>query len=383
MSNTAAMSVLIRKFPIQEAVDWQKYLAEQSKAEQSSPFPSFVKWLEKAGASWELLAASGTGVRNKSGNSQVHHAFYGEGEEADQSQDKRSCFKCGQSGHLKRDCPGKDSKSSPVSKSSSNVNRKPREKPKHRKFHCAYHKDTPNRFCVSWSCPSLKYTPFSDRIKLLKENKDCEICCGDCPKSNCLAKTKRICGGGKDNRGCGVSHIGHELWCSNAKVCFTVSSSEVVMRSSDATPEGVLLQIMKIPSLDQSSPYETILWDTACSGLFVRNEHAFNMKFPFKERRLRVCTLGGDIKEIDGKIFECQIRDIKGNVHKFSAHGLDEVTDSLSTDIEEALLRKLFPNVVGISKICGARQVDYLIGLSKASWQHQSNEWRGFLDLAK
>ena len=78
MSNTAAMGVLIRKFPIMEAVEWQKFFSRQNKAEQSKPFPSFIMWLNEAGASWELLAASGTGMKGKSGAVQVHHTFYGE-----------------------------------------------------------------------------------------------------------------------------------------------------------------------------------------------------------------------------------------------------------------------------------------------------------------
>ena len=96
MSNTAALGVLVRKFPIQEAVKWQEYLAEQDKVTQSKPFPAFMIWLEKAGASWELLAASGTGTKNKAGNTQAHHTFFSDGDKAD-SQGK--CFKCGESGH--------------------------------------------------------------------------------------------------------------------------------------------------------------------------------------------------------------------------------------------------------------------------------------------
>ena len=57
LSNTAALGVLIRKLPIQEAVDWQKYLAKKDKSAQAKPFPSFLEWLEEAGAYWELLAA--------------------------------------------------------------------------------------------------------------------------------------------------------------------------------------------------------------------------------------------------------------------------------------------------------------------------------------
>ena len=80
MSNTAALGVLVRKLPIQEAVKWQEFLSEKPKAEQAKPFPFFIEWLGKAGASWELLSAAGTGVESKGGNSQVHHSFFGEEE---------------------------------------------------------------------------------------------------------------------------------------------------------------------------------------------------------------------------------------------------------------------------------------------------------------
>ena len=147
------------------------------------------------------------------------------------SRDKDAvCYKCGKSGHLKKDCSKKDSKGN--NKQERTTTRKPRPPPKHRKHHCAYHKAATDRFCTTWSCPSVKYTQYNDRIKLLKENGDCQICCGDCPSGNCQAKTKRICGGGKDGRGCGLNHVGHELWCANAKVCFAVSG-ETVMRASD------------------------------------------------------------------------------------------------------------------------------------------------------
>ena len=368
ISNTATMGVLIRKLPIQEAVEYQKYLSEQSIADQSRPFPHFIKWLEKAGASWELLAASGTGVKGKSGGVQVHHSFYG-AEEDGSVKTKRACYKCGEEGHLKKDCTRKDSKVNGGGKGSrSSSVRKPRDPPKHRKHHCAFHRDATDRYCVTWSCPSIKYTPYSERIKLLKANGDCETCCGDCPKNDCLAKVKRVCGGGKDGRGCGTNHIGHELWCSNAKLCFAITE-ETVMRATNENKDGVLLQLMKIPSVDGSAPFETVLWDTACSGQFVREKHAKEKGFQSKKQHLRVVTLGGVVKEIDSIIYDCKIKDLQGNVHEFFAHGLEQITGSLNTALGEKLMRQLFPNLVGGYKMCGAEHVDYLIGLGKASWQ--------------
>ena len=65
MSTTTALPVLVRKFPIQEVVKWKEYLATQDAEALVRPFPSFMKWLEEAGTSTELLTAANTGVRSK------------------------------------------------------------------------------------------------------------------------------------------------------------------------------------------------------------------------------------------------------------------------------------------------------------------------------
>ena len=60
---------------------------------------------------------------------------------------------------------------------------------------------------------------------------------------------------------------------------------------------------------------------------------------------------------------------LHGNEYQFTAHGLEEITGPMNSVLGDDVLRKLFPTVVGASKLCGASRVDYLIGLSKASWQ--------------
>ena len=370
MSNTASMNALLAKFPIQENVKWQEYLAEKDPSIQAKPFDEFIKWLEKVGASWELLASAGTGARPrdpKPGAPGHHRTYFGEVKEGEE----KGCYRCGEVGHFKRDCPKKNDPrgAGKVTGGGGGGGRdKPaRNPPRNKKFHCAYHKGQPDKFCSTWSCPSLKYLKYEDRIKYLKENGDCEKCCGDCPRGNCQARTERTCGGNKEGRGCNKGHTGHELFCREAKLCLLVQT--VMNTTGIPEEEGVLLQVMKIPSLDGSQSHETVLWDPASTSCFVRNGHARKMNFPSKEKRLRVCTLGGETKEIDGIVFMCKVKDLSGKEYEFPAYGLDEVTGTLGKQLGKEQMIKLFPTVQGGYKMCGATKVDYLIGMSKASWQ--------------
>ena len=61
------------------------------------------------------------------------------------------------------------------------------------------------------------------------------------------------------------------------KLCFSVHI-ESVLRSIKEEDDGVLLQVMRILSLDGRTECKTVLWDTACSGIFVQKEHAEKMK---------------------------------------------------------------------------------------------------------
>ena len=69
----------------------------------------------------------------------------------------------------------------------------------------------------------------------------------------------------------------------------------------------MLLQVMKIPSIVGSKSHDTALWDSASTGILVRNAHAIEMGFPCQKKRLRVIVLGGDVKEIDCLLYQCRV----------------------------------------------------------------------------
>ena len=84
---------------------------------------------------------------------------------------------------------------------------------------------------------------------------------------------------------------------------------------------------------------------------------------------MRVLTIGGDVKTIDGIIYRSQISNQDGNVQEFVAHRLDKVTGTLQNPLSEQQLRKMFPGNPAVHKLVGTQRVDYLLGLSNPSWQ--------------
>ena len=108
--------------------------------------------------------------------------------------------------------------------------------------------------------------------------------------------------------------MGHEFFCKEVGESASSMQVETALRS-DVDKDEVLLQVMKIPQLDRDSGCKSVLWDTSCSSIFMTTEHAEVMNFPCQERKLCVRTLGGEEKEIKGKVYDCQIRDLKGKVY--------------------------------------------------------------------
>ena len=56
VSNQHSMELILKKFPIQENLEWKKHLAKTSSDTGEKHFPEFMVWLEEVGHSWEMMA---------------------------------------------------------------------------------------------------------------------------------------------------------------------------------------------------------------------------------------------------------------------------------------------------------------------------------------
>ena len=65
--------------------------------------------------------------------------------------------------------------------------------------------------------------------------------------------------------------------------------------SFDAGKDNVLLQVMKIFWSDGERCFESIMWDTACSRIFVRMEHAERLIFHGQSPRLSCASSANSI----------------------------------------------------------------------------------------
>ena len=66
LSNVDTMHQLISKLPWVEVEKWSKFLDGQGEKPKAQPFETFLKLLEKAGGSWEIIVTSGVGQKEKS-----------------------------------------------------------------------------------------------------------------------------------------------------------------------------------------------------------------------------------------------------------------------------------------------------------------------------
>ena len=352
MSNSSTMSSIICKFPRNIAERWHDFLASQKDEEKVKPFPLLIKWLTSRKEPWENMAAI---------NAEKLKARSNYVQDGSRNAPK-ACYKCGDIGHVMKECPEQAPKNEPPKK----VVRKPRQAPTVKKYWCALHKDDPSRRCFSDSCQELRKLEVPKRIQLLKENKDCFHCVGDHLGADCTKK-ERLCGGGRSDRGCTRNHAVHELFCADARV-FAVAIQHTHSTSAGDKQEGVVLLIMQVRTVWGSKA--SVFWDYGSDANFVRDEYAVSCGFKGKQANLCVTTLGGEVKDyIEVTIYTCFMIDVNGEAEEFQAYGMSSITSSV-TRINLETIKRLFPHLSDkfIGTLMRGNVVDILIGMMHPSW---------------
>ena len=356
MSNTSAMSMILRKFPRLVGEKWSEHLIGQADDVKLKPFDQFITWLTTQRNIWEQMAA--TESLDDDEVNPFSQSFFGNSGVVN-----KKCYGCNKVGHVKSNCPEKKD----------NKNRQPRGAPKVKKHWCALHLGDPNRKCFSTNCQELRRLDANTRVKLLKDNGDCMHCChdhktADCPKSN------RKCGGGKSNLGCSKDHKIHELFCVDAKV-FVVAIQQAHTIDGADKVAGVVLMIMTVRTLRRGID-AFVFWDGGCTSNFIREKFAELLGFKGVEKTLSVTTLGGVVTEYRRVIeYTCYLKDENGDVCSFQAFGMESVTGAV-TKIEFYKLKRLFPHLADkfLHSLCRGDRVDILIGVSHLSWHPQRAE---------
>ena len=101
LSNTSHVNGLISKLPYQAKDRYMTYFMNNDEDERNNPLPIFMTWIEKEKAKWEVQEISSQSV------SRGATAMFVQGASEPDSGVRGfrgDCFKCGKSGHMKRDC---------------------------------------------------------------------------------------------------------------------------------------------------------------------------------------------------------------------------------------------------------------------------------------
>ena len=354
LSNTSAMYSIVRKFPRNVGEKWTEYISVQELSVKSKPFPTFIQWIAKQRPIWEQMGATI--------EQEVSHdmsSFYGAMPPQGSEVRRKKCHTCQEEGHLMKNCPRKTVKKVP----------KTRQKPKVKKYWCAFHKDDPTRNCFSNSCQDLRrMTDKAARVKLITDNSDCFHCCGDHLPTDCPRKD-RVCGNGKPNRGCNRGHKVHELFCQDAQVCMSI-----IEVHSAQTKDGVVLAIMQVRTVKGKKA--SVLYDGGFTGNFICEAFARACNFRSSKKRLLVTTLGGVVSDYKTvTFFQCTMMDEDGNWHSFEAYGIESITGAVS-QIGLPKLQTLFPQLTktAAERLMRLNRVDILIGICQASWLPQREE---------
>ena len=115
------------------------------------------------------------------------------------------------------------------------------------------------------------------------------------------------------------------------------------MSADDDRAEGVVLCIMivRVPRGLKA----TVFWDSGSTSNFIREKFARMCGFKGRSETLSVTTLGGKVTDyLQVTKYVCSMLEETGEVFKFEAYGLENITGRVS-HITPEQLRKLFPRM--------------------------------------
>ena len=96
--------------------------------------------------------------------------------------------------------------------------------------------------------------------------------------------------------------------------------------------------------------------------------------------------VGGQIETRSLPVYECRVKNLKGETKVFHAMGLERITGDMSCPLSGAQLRELFPGHEDVGSLAVSRRpVDFMIGMDQSSWLPEIySKFRGrFMDVEK
>ena len=302
MSNSITLSIIEEKLPGNIRREWSKEVnKEGSKVDKFDKFPSFMKFLleQKRIVEYEMATLR---MDNET-ISQVHYT-----------------------GNVQ----------------TNRVNR------------CIYHNSNGH---LTEECRNYLGMQIQERIDVIKEKQACWSCLKNGHKSK-ECRYKKKCNVGNCDR---FHHP--SLHAVNANVGTLNTKILDENKKVNTWSSTCLLQIMKIPSVDQEI---SVLWDSGASISLVTFKAANQLGLKGNAVNLSIFKVGGQVEDLSSFRYVLPLTDVYGNIFKIHVYGIDKISNSVQS-IDDSVIFQKFPELKceGIQVVSG--EVDVLIGFNYAA----------------
>ena len=345
ISNSQVLGDIEKRLPPKVREEWAKLICEKSDDECAKPYQFLIPFLNEQKRQVKYLTSViRAPVPSSSSSShfqglQMENSFHSnDGTMERKSFRSITCFKCGEEGHMARECK---------SKFSSVV--------EYFSCACCQTNDHPNV-----KCDKFKELGARDRIAALKKVGACLVCFNAHRTFNCLKKDRRCNVCGKANH--------HDLLCLSFAT--TTNSCCAAVGPTAGTDNDTLLHVMRVRGEKRHS-YLNVFFDSGSCGNFITHNCAKRNNYPSEEFTIDVRTLGDKVETIDTVRYKVGVRETAGKLHHVYAYGTEKVTGNISP-IEMKIIGRIFPEITYRKLNMLKRpegEVDLLIGNYHSAWQ--------------